>query len=50
MDFETLKKIFNDAIMKIKKNKKSTANDFTTLEKIESMLYLNKNRSCHGKV
>ena len=38
-----LKKSFIDAIMKIKDNDTPTPSDFTTLENIESMLYLNRN-------
>ena len=43
MDYEALTKCFNDAIMKIKNNDTPTASDFTMLENIESMLYLNRN-------
>ena len=43
MDSEALTKSFNDSIAKIKDNEMPTTSDFTTLENIESMLYLNRN-------
>lgn len=49
IDSKVLTKSFNDAIMKIKDSDKPTASDFTTLEKIKSMLYF-IGISCHNKV
>ena len=47
MDVETLTKIFNEAVEKIRDNESSSVDDFTTLANIESMLRLNKNLMPH---
>ena len=43
MDFEILTKSFNEAVEQIRDNESPSANDFTALANIESMLCLNKN-------
>ena len=43
MDSNSLIKNFNDVISKIKDTDTPAASDFTTLAKIESMLYLSRN-------
>ena len=47
MDFETLTKSFNEAVEQIRDNESPSANDFTALVNIESMLFLNKNLIPH---